>query len=228
VFVRNQDNPTSDMARQPVSALLLIGSVALSAYLMGEAIASPGMGWLAWVSLLPLFLVIRVLAPLRALLCGALWGACLGAFAPDRPIDCSSVHSLALLGAVPAAYAYLGALLTRRVGFSPLVLAFGWVGVEFALQPLHLRCGLLAGTQGDGVLVLWVGSLLGYVFVAFLVAYVNALLLALLIEVRFNASAPRCCPRSDNLKGRPEPGSFWCLSALALRAAQPRAPPSLA
>jgi hypothetical protein len=57
--------------------------------------------------------------------------------------------------------------LTRQKGFSPLLLGLGWIAVELALQPLGLRYGLLAATQGSGLVVRTMGYLAGYVMVAF-------------------------------------------------------------
>lgn len=145
------------------------------------AVGSAAYSWLAWFGLLPFFLTIRVLRPIAATLAGALWGICfyyfssLGAAGVISP----TIQSLALLMIVPAFYACFGALLTRRLSFNPLLLALGWIAVEFALKPLGLQEGLLAGTQTNPHLHL-VSRLLGYVFVAFLVACVNASLLAVL------------------------------------------------
>ncbi len=162
-------------------ALALAGS----AYLMALAIESPKYVWLGWVTLLPLFYAIRVLSPARAMISGAFWGACLflASVALARTEIAPSFGSLALLSLIPGAYCYFGAALTQRIGFSPYLLALGWIGVEFAIRPLGLNYGLLAGTQGDGMVVRVVGSFAGYVLVAFLVAYFNAALLSAIAEV---------------------------------------------
>ena len=166
-------------------ALGLGVALLVSAFLMSNALASPGGLWMGWFTLIPLFLSIRVLTPLRALLAGSFWGLCLflflllsgdASFAP-------TAWSLLLLCVVPATYAFLAARLAQRLAFSPLLLAVGWIGVELALQPLGLRNGLLAGTQGQGLVVRTIGYLGGFVAVAFIVAYVNAVLLAMLHDV---------------------------------------------
>ena len=81
--------------------------------------------------------------------------------------------------------------LLHAVVFSPLLLGIGWMGVELALHPIGLRYGLLAGTQGDGLVIRLLGGATGYVLVAFLVAYINAWLLSVLTRILRSASAPR-------------------------------------
>ena len=179
----------SSIGKASVFALALAGS----AYLMALAIESPQYVWLGWVTLLPLFYAIRVLSPARAMISGAFWGACLflASVAFARTEIAPSLASLTLLALIPGAYCYFGAALTRRIGFSPYLLALGWIGVEIALRPLGLHCGLLAGTQGDGMVVRVVGSFAGYVLVAFLVAYFNAALLSAIAEVYVPAGSRR-------------------------------------
>jgi apolipoprotein N-acyltransferase len=206
-----------------VFALALAGS----AYLMALAIESPKYVLLGWVTLLPLFYAIRVLSPARALMSGAFWGACLffasAAFA--RTEIAPSLSSLTLLSLIPGAYCYFGAALTRRIGFSPYLLALGWIGVEFAIRPLGLRYGLLAGTQGDGFVVRVVGSFAGYALVAFLVAYFNASLFSVLHDVRVSPAIPRWAARSSEPSQRLIPADMLCYLARFLRILQPRAPP---
>jgi len=149
---------------------------------MSLAIASPSFWWLGWLTLLPLLLAIRLLSPARAALAGSFWGLCFyvisvgGSGAPLAPSPISAL----LLAAIPGLYAGIGSRITRRVGFSPLLLGLGWVGVELALQPLALHHGLLAGTQGGSMVFRVVGNVAGYALVAFLVAYVSACLLSVL------------------------------------------------
>lgn len=211
------------VGKASVFALALAGS----AYLMALAIESPKHVLLGWVTLLPLFYAIRVLSPARALVSGAFWGVCLflasAAFA--RTEIAPSLGSLTLLSLIPGAYCYFGAALTRRIGFSPYLLALGWIGVEFALRPLGLRCGLLAATQGDGFVVRAVGSFAGYALVAFLVAYFNASLLSVLHDVRMSLSIPRWAARSSEPSRRLLPADVPCELTRFLHILQPRAPP---
>ena len=178
------DRATCVGARVERSAKLIAlgGLLVLSAYCMARAMEGPGRWWLGWVALLPLFLSIRVLSPLGAALSGAVWGAALFVFATfaAETLVAPSVASFVLICAVPALYGFIGARLTRQIGFSPFLLALGWVGVEFALRPLGLRYGILAATQGDGLVLRAIGSFAGYALVSFLVAYVNAALLSVL------------------------------------------------
>ena len=109
------------------------------------------------------------------------------------------------------------------------MLALGWVGVEFALCPLGLRQGLLAGTQGDAVMFRTVGSAAGYVVVAFVVAYINAALLSVLSGVARRIRKQRFVLRGSLDARRP----FIAVGALQdlfclIGPLQPRAPPQLA
>ncbi len=58
--------------------LTLLGtSLAISAYLTVVALGSADHRWVGWVTLIPLLVSIRVLAPPKAMLAGAFWGLCL-------------------------------------------------------------------------------------------------------------------------------------------------------
>ncbi len=208
-------------------ACALAAALAGSAFLMATSVESPQHVWLGWVTLLPLFFAIRILSPRRAALSGAFWGSCV--FASSVTLARTAIEptltSLALLSIIPAAYAGLGACLTRRIGFSPYLMALGWIGVEFALGPLGLRHGLLAGTQGDGLAVRAVGTFAGYVIVAFLVAWVNATLVSVLSEVRFSFTAARRVPRAGAAVRKFYIRELPSYLVDLLRASQPRAPP---
>ncbi|MFC1475555.1 hypothetical protein ACFLQW_00960 [Candidatus Zixiibacteriota bacterium] len=207
--------------------LLLVVSLSLSAMLMAIAISSPDHGWMAWICLLPLFLAIQILSPLGAGIAGAFWGLCFYIFAViviGGTIS-PSLKSLLLLTGAPAIYASGGAYLTRRLGFRPFLLALGWIGVELALIPLGLGAGLLAGTQGDSVHYHWIGRIFGYVFLAFLIAGANVLLLDILCEARLQIPCRILCvtPRESGINHK---SSFYLrLRQLADSRARPRAPP---
>lgn len=203
-------------------------SLPLSAALTAAAVESSDLSWLAWMSLLPLFWAIRSLKPVGAMLSGALWGGCLAAFlvAGPAPAISPAFSSLALLAAVPALYAGICSRLTRSIGFNPIMLGLGWILVEVALKPVGLRHGLLASTLADGSAVLWIGRLLGSVFVAALVVCANASLLAVLSSTRLRF-------RSNRSSAAPLPSApgflSWQTSFLVqhpgLRQMYPRAPP---
>jgi apolipoprotein N-acyltransferase len=206
----------------------LVAALISGAYLTAAARAATDHGWVVCISLLPLFWAIRALGPVRATLAGALWGLCLYVFAATAlAVITPATLSWLLLATIPAAYAGLGAALTRRIGFNPVVLGVGWILVEIALKPLGLRYGLLAGAQGEGPLLHCVGRLLGYVFVAFVVACASASLLAALSSAR-RLTIPRAkssvgLPESG--RGRPSAQNFLPVELWAVREGYPRGPP---
>ncbi len=203
------------------------GSLVLSALLMAAAVGPSAFRWMAWIGLVPLFLAIRVLSPMRATLAGGAWGFSFYLFASmgAAPTVAAGPVALVLLTAVPAAYTGLAALSCRAVGFNPVMLAFGWILVEVAFQPLGLRRGLLAGAQGDGVLLHWVGRMLGYVFVAFLVVCANASLLMLLSSARISIPRIRSLPGLTDSQACFAPRVFVRATSVAMGQAYPRAPP---
>jgi apolipoprotein N-acyltransferase len=115
--------------------------------------------------------------------------------------------------------------MTRSIGFSPYLLALGWMGVELILHPVGVQHGLLATTQESGAALQYVGSFTGYLVVAFLVAYVNALLFTVLSTVKIGASGGRKAPASSLRPKAIVPIDVpLCLSYL-LGPSNPRAPP---
>lgn len=199
----------------------------VSAFLMSLAIASPDLVWLGWVTLIPLLFAVRSLTPVGAALFASVWGSSLfvfGAFVFPTPIA-ATFSSWALLTGIPGLYGFVAARVTRRAGYSPLLLALGWVGVELLLHPLGLRHGLLAGTQGHGLVLRLVGSYAGYALVAFLVVYVNAWLLTVLDRVHISAPGRRPRFVTGDVFRRfliTEIPNYWFL---LLRPSKPRAPP---
>lgn len=165
-----------------VENIAFVISLLLGAYLMSVSVEFHPFSWLGWITLFPLLVAIRVSTPFRALACGAFWGISLFVFLaiPSEPVITITPFSCILLTLIPAIYAFLGSTLTRWLGFSPFILAVGWMAVEFALTPMGFRHGLLASAQGDGWLMLVVGQMLGYTFVAFIAAYFCAYLVTAL------------------------------------------------
>ena len=100
--------------------------------------------------------------------------------------------------------------------------------VEFALRPLALRHGLLAGTQGDGSLIHIVGDIFGYVPVAFVVAFGSAWLLAILSNVRFSILQRALLIGLDRTGADLWQVVLLRLALLTASPAQPRAPPGSA
>lgn len=215
-------------ARRRLKTTALIVSVFFSAFVMALSLGSPGGSWLGWFSLSPLFIAIRVLRPRQAMLAGGLWGLCLSVFL-EAGVHAGAgpgLQSAALLVAVPAIYAYLGARLTRGIGFSPFVLGVAWLGVELAFHALGLRNGLLGATTGHGALLGWLAGALGYVVVAFLVAYVNASLVSALSGIRMSFAPCRLPSVRLDSGLRLTPQTSTLCSLFGVRLAQPRAPPS--
>lgn len=183
-----------------------------------------------WLTLFPLLAVIRVFSARRAALCGAVWGAGLFYFLAlqANSIVPSTVTSLAFLVGLPALYAAGMVWVTRRCGFNPLILAFGWCGVELALLPLGLRGGLLGGIAGgSGTFLSFLQGLLGYVCMAALIVAVNAIALSMLTKAYVKACASQRFGRGPSAGPRPrflprETPIGWHFYAHAV---QPRAPP---
>lgn len=209
-------------------AAFMASSLAVSAIFMALAIEAPQHFWLGWVTLLPLLQAARVLSPVHAFGAGSFWGASL--LAASAAMGSHNIElglsSMAILTLGPALYASLGALMTRRVGFSPYLMALGWVGVELCLRPVGLEHGLLAGTQGDGMLIRVAGSFAGYFLVAFFVAYINASLLSVLHKVSVSCTRSRRISSTGDLLGRLFLLDTPFIPSRVLCVSQPRAPPS--
>lgn len=200
-----------------------------SALLIAVAVGSADHSWFTWFALLPLFLAIRQLPPALAALAGAFWGGCFCLFLAVgvTPSLSLSLHSFALSVTALMLYAYCGARVTRWIGFSPMLLALGWVLVEMTLKPLGLRRGLLAGPQSANGFLHWMGYLLGYAFVALLVAGVNAWLVVLLTDARLRPVSPNARAAWSNAERYPPPQTFLHSEFLPLSEVYPRPPPNV-
>jgi len=167
-------------ARRSVSAIqrhaALFGFIVLGAA-VNCAIAKTGQNtWLEFVTLVPLFWPIRSGNVQLAGACGGLWGGTIAictALGLGPPMALTAMAAFALITA-PAVYSALGALLTRWIGFSPFVLAVGWLGVEFAFALFGTWTRLFETTIGHGCWGQHIQMALGYVIANGTVAYLNA------------------------------------------------------
>ncbi len=207
--------------------MALGASTVLSAYLLGSGASQGSFLGAGLFCLTPLLVAIRFVAPLQAGLWGLVWGVSVFAFGSGQGGAVpSTVGAALLLAGIPAAYTYLGSLLTRsRMGFSPLVLGALWVVVELALSPLSLRFGLLSGGLADGGALHVAGSLLGYGLIAFLIAYVNGLVLTLLTHAGIRIPRPRYVSACGDIGALLDMAAEVLSSRRYVGAVQPRAPP---
>ena len=180
-----------------------VASLAVGALLSAVIQGRPDQQWLACLSLLPLFIAIRAHRSVGAMICGAWWGGCLAYFCSlsDPSFALPSFLSVILVVAAPAVYAGLAARLTTKFGFNPLILGLGWVFVEAALASAGFPRGLLAAASSEYPFLAHIANLLGYLFVAFLGAWVNASLLAIFSRIRISISGQ---PRQLHM-----PGTRW-------------------
>lgn len=192
-------NCATQAGRLANSAAVMVWIV-LSGAVMAANLASSNHPWWAWLSPLPLFLVIRYWRPLAVLFFGALWGGSIYGFSTlvfDQAPFVPGLRSLLFLSVIPAIYGCFGSWVSVRMGFSTLFLAVGWIAVELALIPLGMRTGLLAGAYEEGTLLAIMEGVLGYAFVAFTIAWINGLLVCLLGRViRLADAGSRYRPRS--------------------------------
>ncbi|MCP4613150.1 MAG: hypothetical protein GY845_31045 [Planctomycetes bacterium] len=226
MFANRKD--CSKLAWRGVKGTALCVLLVPSALLTAVAAGSADYSWFAWFVLLPLFLAIRVLSPAVAALTGALWGGFFYLFLAVGTVPGLSLtpHSFALLAIVLMLYAYFGVVLTRLVGFSPILLALGWILVELTLTPLGLNQGLLAGTQSANGFLHWISCLLGYAFVALIVAGVNAWLVLLLSSARLRFPPPTIPSGLPNAGQCFLSQNFVYIQLLSLCEVYPRPPPN--
>lgn len=225
------------LRRNAKSAALTV-SLALSAYLVSVAMMAPDLHWLAWISFLPLFVVVRSLCPAAAMLAGEFWGGCLFLFfffagaipTADtlRTGVATSPWLLALLIVIPAVYVGLAAQPNRSIGLKLLTLALGWTLLEAVLHVHNSTSpheGLLAGSQGEGQQLHWLVRLFGCVSAAFLVALTNASLVGILSGVRMSFLSCRSMAGSPNVVEWFPSQVVHVLRSWTLCQANPRAPP---
>jgi len=198
---------------------LLIGG----AWATATAVGSPTSFWPVWISLLPLFAAIRLFSAKSSAFFGGFWGGCLYLFLAASPamMTESGAPILAMLVIIPAAYAAVMAVFSRRFGYSPLAMALGWILVELAFNLAGLRDGLLSVGNSRGPALQIVADFLGSGFVAFIIVWISAFLLFIPLKMALpyvmrlleheDCNPTRIpihktlCPLSITVVGRPSP-----------------------
>jgi hypothetical protein len=228
VFVdRKRYSVNSGSFHEWPSFFILIPPLVVSAYIVFRWSHLPHNPLLAAVIIIPLFLAIRLLSPLKAAWGGFLWSFTLcvqTAMTTTTPDSGFFIREFVLL-IVPPAYAFAGAIYTRRYGFQPLALALGWVAVELALHPAGFPQGLLPSCCGNGIIQRAITNFLGYGFVAFVVILVNALTLSLTIRLCARPSVGRRFRRQAEVIVRPALKMPTAITVYSRHLPGPRAPP---
>ncbi len=208
---------------------LLIFLCVIGGRLAAAADAAGGSAPWAWVAVLPLLAAMYALRPGAAGLCGAAWGLSLGLPAEATPASFASVSSVLLIFLkiiLPAGYALVGSLATRRIGFNPFVLGVGWMILELTLTAFDARGGLIADGIVGGIVPRLIGDIFGSAVVAFLAVMINGLVIELVrTVVGVLGDIPR--PATTNAAGRRRRarGLHPYVSAIGILPLRPRGPP---
>lgn len=151
------------------------------------------MGWLAWVGLVPMLLILWQKRPLWAFLMSWLWGMLffLGLFNWMLQISGYRLLHHAILAVYLGSYfGFFGiglSLISKRYGVTTglLVAPFLWVSLEFVrgnLSFLALPWALLAHSQYQYLPIIQFASFTGAYGISFLIVMVNAALTAIILK----------------------------------------------
>lgn len=166
--------------------------LAVSAALVGVAASGAGWAWTGWIALAPLLIILSQTTPAIGFFAGAWWGAIAVLCCAPAAHDLGAMLIVALTVGV---YGALVSAVTKRIGFSPLVVAILWIGVELVLAPVGFDQGLVAATQSSSAPLAWLNSIFGYAIVAFGIVWINAhLALALHRAIRRSTKRPGLLP----------------------------------
>jgi len=231
-FVSRQKSRISRWARRRQTELVLMVLLACGAVLMAASLANHGRFWLCWASLVPLFVVVRLLSPIRAAIWTGCWGLAVGLLTLlfESTVAPDSVQRLALLFLFPALFGWGARRMTIRFGFQPIVMGFGWMLVELGLQFTTLEGGFLIAAGSDNPLTVWIGQTLGFIWIALLISMFSAIVLSIVADLPM----PRCpsarrIRRANRIAGFVIPfDSSLRIRCFLLRMAAPRAPPIFA
>jgi len=175
-----------DASRQgPQNGLIIFRNalwVSASAYALALTYFSDGFAPLAWVALIPFFVVIRGSSRPTSAGYGALWGAVyFTLFGLIKPgLSPYSLPAFVMIGVISSALLALCLnLVSRRFGFNPLALGLAWLIFEVTRIELVLHSGTIAASQPVDGLTLNIAGLAGLSGLSFLIVLVNVLLIRL-------------------------------------------------
>ncbi|MCW5784563.1 MAG: apolipoprotein N-acyltransferase [Nitrospirales bacterium] len=179
---------SSRLWEHPLARVLL---ALLSAVLLICSLPAPDIGWLGWISLVPIMIACQGLNPLRAGGLGLIFGIAssfgiYGWLFEVPSFDMRHAILLALyVGSYPATWCATTAWLTPR--HAPLLLTAPilWVAIDYLRAHagfLALPWGTLAQTQHHNLPILQIASLAGEQAVTFLVVLGNAALVSLILR----------------------------------------------
>ncbi len=168
--------------RHAATAIKVV-ALALSAMVTAFAVSALEHPLVGIVGFLPLIFICQTETPLRAFLLGSVWGGslCVSNLTLGSALVVHDLGTLLLLAVLPACYAALGACVTRRIGFSPFILALGWILVECCVG--SRISGSLISQTDSGMLAV-VGRHLGSAWSAFVVVYLGSWCLLLVSKWR--------------------------------------------
>jgi apolipoprotein N-acyltransferase len=157
--------------------------VSASAYALGLTYFSGHFAALAWVALIPFFVIIRRSSKPASAGYGALWGAVyFTLFGLIKPgLSPYSFPVFVIIGVVSSALLALCLnIVSRRLGFNPLALGLAWLIFEVVRIELVLHSGTLAASQPVDGPTLHITAIAGLSGLSFLIVLVNVLLIRLL------------------------------------------------
>ena len=153
--------------------------VSASAYALALTCLSNDFAALAWVALIPFFVVVHGSSKPGSVGYGALWGAVyFTLFGLIKPgLSPYSFPAFVIIGVICSALLALCLnIASRRLGFNPLALGLAWLIFEVIRIELVLHSGTIAASQPVDDSTLNITGIAGLSSLSFLIVLVNVLL----------------------------------------------------
>lgn len=208
-------------------SIAICGLVFLSALGAAHAVVVSKSILLFWISLTPLLLAIRTLRPVRSARYGFLWGVCFQLFLTlfSGSLTGVSLFSMFFISATAALYTAIGVSVVRHFKIGPMALGLGWIAALPIIRLVSLNFGFFPISFSADNLILIVAEYLGCSVIAFVVIYLNALLVMIAgiiiyrLYCKLNFRIYRFCQFLVHLK------SIIFSSSFSSHTFRPRAPP---